>query len=399
MTQQEVSDKSKKWLAIGLILALIGVAIALYSINHHIDLMKNGSTNAACNINETLSCDAVVKSEYSEVFGIPLGVWGLGYFLAMVSLTGLSLFNRKYYKDNMLAYSASVLVGIAVSAILGGISYFKLGALCPTCLGVYGVTILQGIVLVAFRSEIPEDKNLNSLGNGISTVLITVAIVVLISRNVLPTHQPTQPGFEGENMTNTDLTLGSKVNEIKVHQSAYSGLGEDYRKGNDQAKVTIIEFADFQCPACQAMGRTLSAVAHEFKEDVLVVFKNYPLDQACNSSITRKMHEHACNIAILARCAGQYGKFWEYHDIAYSNQEGITTDKAKTLAKNVGLTDDQITTCLNDKSIVEKIKEDISIANQMGLNSTPTIYLNGRQMHGNDIGSIRAAINNTLSGN
>ena len=80
-----------------------------------------------------------------------------------------------------------------------------------------------------------------------------------------------------------------------------SKLGEDYRWGSDTARVTIVEFADFQCPACKHLSDIMKEIKAIFKQQVLIVFKNYPLDNQCNQNIRRSFHPFACKIALMAR--------------------------------------------------------------------------------------------------
>ena len=82
MSELQQSDRRNKWIIIAILLAVIGLGTSVYSTMHHIEVKASGQTDAACNINDTFSCDAVALSKYSELFGIPLGVFGFGYFLA-----------------------------------------------------------------------------------------------------------------------------------------------------------------------------------------------------------------------------------------------------------------------------------------------------------------------------
>ena len=108
--------------------------------------------------------------------------------------------------------------------------------------------------------------------------------------------------------------------KLDISLSPYRGFGEDYRKGGDDAQVVIVKFSDFQCPACEHMSRVLAELHREYGDRVLIVYKNFPLDSACNTDMRGSMHQFACKIAILARCAGRLGKFWQYHDIAFAEQ-------------------------------------------------------------------------------
>ena len=380
----EDNSSKKTWMIIAVILAVIGLAFSVYSTNHHRELKAAGVTSASCNINQTINCDAVAASEYSEIFSIPLGVWGMGYFAALLILLGTVLANHRTSRENLQAYVILVLIGFLGSLVLGGISFFKIGSICLICIGIYGVTTLAGAALLVFRNQIPNQFSFKSVLSGGTTATIvvaaTVSAYVLFMPKVDATVKTAEKPVKGPDGIATSLL--PSVAEIPVSKSAYAGLGEDYRKGNDNAKVVITEFADFQCPACASVAGIMKNLAAEIGDRALVVFRNYPLDSACNPAIKSKMHEHACNVAILARCAGLYGKFWEYHDLAFGQQSSIKTGVPEEFAAKIGLTEAQIKTCKESPDILAKVKDDIIVGDRAGVDSTPTIFINGQKYVG-----------------
>jgi len=399
MTELANTPRRKQWIIIGLVIAAIGLGLSIYSTLHHIEVKANGQTDAACNINETFSCDSVALSEYSEVFGIPLGVYGLGYFLGCALLLGIGFMAGKTAKEHLHAYAAMVVVGLLTTLVLGGLSYFTIGALCLSCIGIYILTILQGIALFIFKKEIPADLNANSLFSGGTTAAIALAAVIAVfsfSGSSLPSA-----ANDGDDHANSEAipTYSKSTHDITISKSAYSGLGEDYRKGNDNAKVVIQEFADFQCPACARVASIVNQISKEYQDSILVVFRNYPLDKACNSSITRELHQYACKAAVMARCAGTIGQFWQYHDKVFEQQDQMQSDTfLKKLGTSVGLSDDQINNCWSSKDILAKIKSDVTLANKIEVNSTPTLFINGKQYLGSKgVDSLRAEINKLLA--
>ncbi len=391
---------SRTWLAIALLLSLIGIGLSVYLTAHHIEVKAAGVTDAACNINATFNCDEVAKSAFSEAFGIPLGVYGLGYFLAMLVLVGVGVLNPKQRREHLHAYAAMAAIGAAASLALGGISAISLGTFCLVCIGVYAVCLLQAVVTWKFRREIPNGVSWTTLTNGGTTAVIVVALVIVAFNFLAPKPSPKLPDARDLDSAADLGPFLSKIENIPINKSPYSGLGEDYRAGSDDAKVVIVEFADFECPACARMGEVLGALKREYGQRILVVFRHYPLDQACNPSMSRPMHKNACLIATLSRCAGHFNKFWEYHDLAFGRQREASSDNAKQWARQIGLSDEQISTCIQDKSIVEKIREDIQIANTVGLTGTPTLYINGRKYVGEKgIMELREEIDKLLSAN
>lgn len=369
----------------GMVAAVGGLAVSLYATWHHLQVKAMGSTDAFCNISDKISCDRIAQSNYSEVLGFPVGAWGMGYFVACLILLAVARSRNASAKAHMHAWAGMVVVGVVVSLALAGISGLAIRALCPTCLVVYAVCAVQAAALWSLRRGLPLPIEGSGMVSGGGTALIGVAATVLVYNMALrPIMEPAahHKASHQDPQTGAGMMVLPNAVEIPLNLSAYSGLGEDYRRGGENPKVTVVEFADFQCPACQSVAALLHRLHDEFGGRVLFVFKNYPLDNTCNSAIQQKFHEHACRAAILARCAGQIGKFWQYHDLAYEKQADMTEARLKDWAMNLGVSDAQIQACLSSKDILEKIKDDVALANKLGVEGTPTLYINNKKYVG-----------------
>jgi protein-disulfide isomerase len=293
------------------------------------------------------------------------------------------------------------IIGAITSVVLAIISATKIGVFCPTCMAVYAVTLLQLLLVIVYRKDLPRPMNFKSISNGLTYVLLSIVVVVIPfqmfrtpSRDLQnnPQTLDDQSGDEEETDANEN-----KV-EIPLNLGPFSGLGEDYRAGSDEAKAVLVEFADFQCPACQDASQVVRMLKDEYGDRILVVFKNYPLDSTCNPSMQRKLHEFACDAAVLARCAGQIGKFWEFHNLAFDNQDDINKTNLDKWATSVGLSPDQIKECRESKDILAKIRDDIALGNKVGVQGTPTIFINGSQvMGGRSYPALKAQIDKVLS--
>lgn len=380
-----------------------GMAASLYSIKHHMDLKLQGHTEAACNINSLINCDAVASSKYSELLGTPLGVWGLGYFFAMTILAGTVLAGHRSAKEHEPSWIILSIVGLVGSIGLGFISLGLLGKVCIVCIIVYGASILQAaLAWLVWRGRSGTSTggslsfSLKTLASGISTAAIAAAIAVIAFNLIKPSAKPTSElRNTQENIDANALPpiLSKTIAEIPVNKSAYSGLGEDYRKGPDDAKIVVVEFADYTCPACAQAAPVIEELHRQLGQRALIVFKNYPLSNQCNPSVQSNMHPFSCEIAKLARCAGRYGKFWEYHLKAFDEQSRASSEKARDWGKQVGLTDAQMNECLSSPDILAKIRDDVDVGNKAGVNATPTIFINGRKYLGErSAQQLRAAI-------
>lgn len=386
---QEHDRHDGVFMGIGLLLAIIGIGLSYYALTHHLAVKFGDAGSFACNINDALSCDQVAQSAYSEIFGIPLGVYGMGFFGAMLILLLTSFFKEDANRDTLPFYKALAIVGAVISVVLFAISQFSVGALCPTCLGIYLVCFAQ-LGLVLWRKGIfPTQYAKENFYNGATYAAVVLALVVGAYQFFKPTSHdnPNQaaqtPGGQGDSAASEAKAdpaqmVAGKVHTIPLSKSAYAGLGEDYRSGNDEAKVVIQEFADFQCPACAKAAQSVQLLKKDYGDRILVVFRNYPLDKACNAAIKGDFHQFACDAAVLTRCAGREGKFWPLHDLIFANQEAIDAKALESMAKTVGLSDAAIAECRSSKDIMAKIKDDIKLGDKLSVSATPSLFINGQ---------------------
>ncbi len=407
-------EKLKSLILLGSILAILGLGISFYSLFHHLELKSKGDTSFMCNINDSFSCDDVANSRFAEdPWRNPLGIYGIGYFLGLFVLLMIARLKAELQKESLQTYALMVGIGVIVSLTLGGISHFVIGKLCPSCIGIYGVTILQAFILFFCRGGIPGPFAFKNISNGSWYALLALAVSIALFQLMKPSTSPqltldlpkpssssTTPAPEGKaRVTPLDSLDAQAAPAIKIDASPYSGLGEDFRKGSDDAKVKIVEFADFQCPACATASKALRQLGAEFGDRIQIVFKSYPLDKACNPGMQSALHPFACEAAIMVRCAGNIGRFWEMHDQLFDNQSRIESSRITAWAKDLGLTDAQIQQCKNSKDIIAKIQDDIRQANEAGLTGTPTIFFNGRKYHGPaNADEMRAVVQALLEG-
>jgi protein-disulfide isomerase len=143
--------------------------------------------------------------------------------------------------------------------------------------------------------------------------------------------------------------------------------------GRASAPVTLIEFSDFQCPFCQRVAPTLKRLRETYGDKVRIVWKDFPLTQ---------IHPQAFKAGEAAHCAGDQGKYWEYHDRLFANQQALQPEELKKHATDLGLDGAAFATCLDSSKYGERVRDGVAEGTRLGVNSTPTIYVNGRQLSG-----------------
>ena len=147
---------------------------------------------------------------------------------------------------------------------------------------------------------------------------------------------------------------------------------DDPSVGPANAPVTIVEFSDFQCPYCKLSVPVIKEILAKYPDKVKVVYRDYPGPN----------HPHAPQAAEAAQCAGDQGKFWEYHDSLFDRQAPGTGWNFTELAKEIGLNQDAFATCLNTGRYREEVAKDLHDGFKLGVTSTPTFFINGRPLVG-----------------
>lgn len=152
---------------------------------------------------------------------------------------------------------------------------------------------------------------------------------------------------------------------------------DDYSIGPKDAKVTLIEFADFQCPACKAAEPATQKLRDDYKDKVRFVFKQFPLPS----------HNNGLNAALASEAAGEQGKFWEFHSLLFEKQEEWSTlanptTEFEKYAESLNLDVAKFSKAYKEKTYSDKINTDKSDGIGLGVSATPTFFLNGEKIEG-----------------
>ncbi len=160
---------------------------------------------------------------------------------------------------------------------------------------------------------------------------------------------------------------------------------------SDSAKVTIVEFGDYQCPACAVANPVVKQLVEEYQGRINFVFRHFPLPQ----------HQHAMVAAKAAEAAGEQGKFWQMHHLLYENQTKWENSQSPSeiftqYAREIGLNEEQFKQSLNSDKFFDKINGDRNDGNTIGVNSTPTFYINGVKTAGFSAPDLKQQIDKAL---
>lgn len=147
----------------------------------------------------------------------------------------------------------------------------------------------------------------------------------------------------------------------------------DHVRGNKNAKITIVEYSDFQCPYCSSFHTTMQQVMQAYPNDVKWVYRHFPLDS---------IHPVARKAAEASECAGDQGKFWEYTDQLFANQQSLSLSSLSSFAETVGLNVNEFDACLSSGKYALKVETDLQEGVSMGVRGTPGSFINGQTIPG-----------------
>ncbi len=198
------------------------------------------------------------------------------------------------------------------------------------------------------------------------------------------------------------------VNKDKANAPTGSSSGQtsNHVFGTGSKGVTLIEYGDFQCPACKAYFPIVKAIKEKYQADIFFQFRNFPL-----SSI----HPNAFAGSRAAEAADKQGKFWEMHDVLYTQQVNATAEQPNppeswntsskplnyfvSYAQQLGMDGEKFTQDYADSSVNDVINADIKVAKEVGADSTPTFVLDGKKIDSNprDLTSFEKLIDEAIA--
>lgn len=191
----------------------------------------------------------------------------------------------------------------------------------------------------------------------LGTIIVSVLIIILGVFFVSKTSNP--PSVNKEETKNI-LTVRN----------------DDWVKGPAEATITLIEYLDFECEACRAYYPTVKQLKEEYKDNIRFVVRYFPLPG----------HKNSMTSALAVEAAGKQGKFWEMHDVLYENQkdwgEKAVSDPGvfEAYAKQIGLDMDKYKNDVNNNELKERINRDKNSGITLGVQGTPTFFINGERI-------------------
>lgn len=354
------------WWAIGL--AGCGMLNAAVLAREHVLFHADPAYRSFCDITESFTCRGVALSPWSVVAGIPVAIWGIIGLLPVLAVAARLV--RAQERD--LAALAGWLLLLAVGAVMVStglllISTFLIGALCPLCSVSHALNAGLAVVSwIAARRAGGVKSALAAAARSAkdhpnefaSAAVIPAAIAVAVGL-LLPPYWKVgvMPAAAGLMCTGTTPEGAPWI-------------------GAQEPELTIVEFSDYQCPHCRRAHHEVRAAVAAAPERLRLVHCQYPLDRHCNEAVVRPMHEQACDMACLAFCAGEQGRFWDANDYLF----GCESPQELTpfaFASDLQLDSCALQSCLSSTRPRDALRQDLRQAAALGVRSTPSFAVAG----------------------
>lgn len=373
-----------------LILALAAVALAasVASLYVHYNLLRDPSYTSFCDVSETVSCEAVLTSSYGSMFGVPVAAGGAIWSLLVLLLALRGMDGRKGDTTAAVAGYIFVLATIGLAAVLylGYASFFVIQKACPLCVAMYvsviGIFIVSGAA-AASVSSLPTRLGGDLRALRKSPAALALAVVWLLASVSVVAFFPREEGVAAQAAA-TPAPL--PIEELTADERAQfeKWMSEQERvtidAPADGARVVVVKFNDYQCPACRATFYAYKALKEKWEKtapgQVRFVSLDYPLESECN---TGGIHAAACEAAAAVRMARAKNRAEAMEEWLFQNQPQLTRDLVEDGVREVA----QVTDFDQQyPKMLELVRADAQKGQKLQITGTPTFYINGIKLGG-----------------
>ena len=352
---------------------------------------------SGCNYGEKFNCAALNTSSYGKLAGIPITVFSVPTYGALALLA----FRSSRRSGAAALTGLKGIVGISAGAVAYGLFllYVMIAVEKTFCVYCLTMDLMSVVVLVtsglALRNATKgEDDWVGGLRDPVILGLLLLLVFTggffgwkssLVKQQTDLLDQQladSEPPPEGT----PAATVGEGGEPRKIKDGWYHvPIGpDDPTIGPADAKVTVVEFADFECGYCKKLFYSLQPLKEKYADsgDVRFVFKHFPMNQQCNPTKERTLHRYACEASIASVCAQRQGRFWEMHDLMFKNQHKLERADLDYYAQEVGLDMGQFKQCMRDPSAKAKVMTDAEMGGLLDVTATPRTFVDGRYLKG-----------------
>lgn len=369
-----------------LVLAAVALAASVASLYVHYQLIADPTYVSFCDVNETVSCEAVYKSEYGTVAGVPVAAGGVVWSALVLLLAGYGMRNPRSESAGRVSGYVFLLsvIGLASVFYFGYASFFVLKKACPLCMAVYvsviGIFLFSsslapslGSLFSHLRDDVGDTvSSPNAMGLGALWLLGSLALVALFPREAILAE-----GAQAAPAAPVEVLDPAVVTELHAWIDKQPRVPEVVALMPPGVKVQVVKFNDYQCPACRMTYVAYKDIFAKYEASNPTDFRydsrDFPLDSECGVG---GIHAYACEAAVAVRLAKAKdpAKGKELENWLFERQDRLTRDLAKQGLLEIA----QVNSYDADyPKTLEAIRADVKLGTAVGVNGTPTFFVNG----------------------
>lgn len=369
-------------------IAVIAVIIAIIATfiltNRHIEIFSGDPlSKSACSAFGKVDCDTALSSSFSEIFSIPMSIYGGIFYFIICSFILLNLFFPNFLKTYGYQFAFWLSCIGLVCNIYFAYILFVLHTFCPFCVLSYVMDLIILIVLYVLLIEydinpLKKIKNYLTIIKEQERVIITfiISTLCLIALIVISL-------FWYIYKITPHATIKEITSYLASQQRYVIPISDDMpRKGDPNAPIQIVIFSEFECPHCKIGEVYLDIALKPYKDKSVLYFKHLPLDNECNPDIKLPFHKVACIGSYASYCAQLKGFFWDFSQELFRSQDKWTEDDLVYIGESFGIEPVFMRKCINDPMTKSKIEKDINDAKRFKVEATPTYFVNGFMISG-----------------
>ena len=380
-----------------LLFALLGLGASTASAFVHYRLLQDPQYLSVCDVSDTISCTQAYLSPYGALFGVPVAIFGVVWFVAVLALLvteRLAPASRENIPGYLFALSTA---GLAVVLYLAYSSFFVLKAICILCvctyLAVTGIFLISGAATSYPMTTLPRRAlrdlrtalsspvaltTLLLLGAGVASAIAFFPREAAMATEFVP--PPTPTAAETTAAASVSLTADQQSEVEKWFASQPRAIVPVDGGG---ASVVIVKFNDYMCPPCRNTYEMYKPILAKYQTQapgkVKFVTKDYPIDPECNKNTPGGTHMASCEAAAAVRMARDKGKGEALEDWLFANQQTLSAQVVRDAVRNIGGVADFDA---RYQRTLEQVKADIALGTLLGVRATPTFFINGVKIDG-----------------
>jgi uncharacterized membrane protein/predicted DsbA family dithiol-disulfide isomerase len=363
--------------------AIVGLGASVTAAYVHYQILYDPLYTSFCDISSTLSCTEVYQSRFGTFGGVPVSIFGGIWFALAGLLAVVGMVAEPRVRESAAGYLFVMsTLALAVVLYLLYASIVILKAYCPMCLltdaAVIGIFIVSGSAASVPMSALPR-----RIGNDLRALVanpaaITTAVVFVAAAVATLAFFPREAALEGG--AAPPVPTADQRSELEQFMATATRIPLVVPR--DGAKVLIVKFNDFQCPACASSWEAYKPILAKYEAQepgaVRMVLKDYPLHSSCNPR-SSELHPAACDAAVAVRLARERNRGEAMEEWLYTHQQGMTTETVRQAAREIGqVTDFE---ARYDETLA-LVKADVALGSQLNVGSTPTFFINGVKVEG-----------------